>query len=101
MDDKKINWYFCKSCNRKFGCILKHLAQSIECKDAYSDKEISELRKESKEITRKNDYIQRRYFSQYYQYVLEHCFSNSSRVFKRLGKKIGIPENKPLIAGCR
>lgn len=61
MDGDKDLLYICKSCQRKFGYILKHLVQSTKCKTAYTEEEISALRKESKEITRKNHNIERRY----------------------------------------
>ena len=52
--DNEDNWYSCKSCHRKFGYILKHLAQSTKCKVYYTDEEISSLRKKSSYISNKN-----------------------------------------------
>ena len=44
----------CKGCPGRFTYILKHLAQAEECKKSYSDEEIVEIRKISKENTLQN-----------------------------------------------
>ena len=36
---------FCKSCNKTFDHVLKHLAKSLKCKGNYSSEELDELRK--------------------------------------------------------
>ena len=40
-----------KECQRQFGYIIKHLSQSPECKNAYTEDEYTNLVKESKAIT--------------------------------------------------
>ena len=42
----------CKYCEQKCNYIVKHLAQTKECKDSYSEEEYAALKKESAQITR-------------------------------------------------
>ena len=46
--DQTTNCVTCKGCGRKLQCILKHIAQSMNCKNSYTEEELSSLKIESK-----------------------------------------------------
>ena len=75
----------CKVCQRQFGYIRRHLAQSIDCKSSYTEAELLALKNESEKITRENDLAKKR---------LEYDPEKRRLKYKRNRKKLAAQRKK-------